>query len=296
MCFLNFVKNLYALRYKILAKERGIQMKKEISNKKAVIALIVIALLLITLGMVYANFFANKKENNNILEEKVIQNENKNNEIVAKKNDSEVAENENTNKENDKNYNADAVEKISKEGTKFIIDQIDSKGNKYEITAYILEENRKTFTQEEYNQILNGKEFSFRNKVWKYEPLKTIEGEEFAQVKSGNSLLALTYDKEDKVYTLENVAGAKIGGLADTLKESVKFEVDSNLYVGDMFTTFENDNGKIKILDWNGEEAKGFTIEDLIIWNSKNELSGTYEECKAVVVNGKVAAIQCFND
>ena len=296
MCLLSFVKNLYALRYKILAKERGIQMKKEISNKKAVIALIVIALLLITLGMVYANFFANKKENNNIIEEKVIQNENKNDETVAKKNNSEVVENENTNKENDKNYNADAVEKISKEGTKFIIDQIDSKGDKYEITAYILEENRKTFTQEEYNQILNGKEFSFRNKVWKYEPLKTIEGEEFAQVKSGNSLLALTYDKEDKVYTLENVAGAKVGGLADTLKESVKFEVDSNLYVGNMFTTFENDNGKIKILDWNGEEAKGFTIEDLIIWNSKNELSGTYEECKAVVVNGKVAAIQCFND
>lgn len=295
MCLLSFVKNLYALRYKILAKERGIQMKKEISNKKAVIALIVIALLLITLGMVYANFFANKKENNNIIEEKVIQNENKNNEIIAKKNDSEVAENENTNKENDKNYNADAIEKISKEGTKFIIDQIDSKGDKYEITAYILEENRKTFTQEEYNQILNGKEFSFRNKVWKYELTKTVNGNE-EQVRSGNSLLALTYDKEDKVYTLENVAGAKVGGLADTLKESVKFEVDSNLYVGNMFTTFENDNGKIKILDWNGEEAKGFTIEDLIIWNSKNELSGTYEECKAVVVNGKVAAIQCFND
>ena len=42
-------------------------MKKEISNKKAVIALIVIALLLVTLGMVYANFFANKKESNDML-------------------------------------------------------------------------------------------------------------------------------------------------------------------------------------------------------------------------------------
>lgn len=40
-------------------------MKRKISNKKAVIALIIIALLLITLGMVYANFFANRNEKNN---------------------------------------------------------------------------------------------------------------------------------------------------------------------------------------------------------------------------------------
>lgn len=65
-------------------------MKKEISNKKAVIALIVIVLLLIILVLVYANFFANKKENNDMIEgEKVIQNENKNNETVAKKKYSE---------------------------------------------------------------------------------------------------------------------------------------------------------------------------------------------------------------
>ena len=65
-------------------------MKKEISNKKAVIALIVIVLLLIILVLVYANFFANKKENNDMREgEKVIQNENKNNETVAKKKYSE---------------------------------------------------------------------------------------------------------------------------------------------------------------------------------------------------------------
>ena len=65
-------------------------MKKEISNKKAVIALVVIVLLLIILVLVYANFFANKKESNNMIEgEKVIQNENKNNETVAKKKYSE---------------------------------------------------------------------------------------------------------------------------------------------------------------------------------------------------------------
>lgn len=51
-------------------------MKKEVSNKKAVITLIIVALLLIALGMVYANFFANKKENNN-------------NDVVVKKNYSE---------------------------------------------------------------------------------------------------------------------------------------------------------------------------------------------------------------
>ena len=207
-------------------------------------------------------------------------------------NDNQKVENVLIEKESEKDYNAEAVEKISKEGTRFIIDKIYSKGDKYEVTAYILEENRKTFTQEEYNQILNGKEFNFRNKVWKYEPSKTTEGENFVQVKSGNSLLALLFDKEDKVYFLENIAGAKTGGLDDTLKESVKFELDKEFYFAGVLDSISVDNGILKIeRETEGETLKKTTINDLKRW-VENNCGGSYDELLAFAVNGKIVVIQ----
>ena len=207
-------------------------------------------------------------------------------------NDNQKVENVLIEKESEKDYNAEAVEKISKEGTRFIIDKIYSKGDKYEVTAYILEENRKTFTQEEYNQILNGKEFNFRNKVWKYEPSKTTEGENFVQVKSGNSLLALLFDKEDKVYFLENIAGAKTGGLDDTLKESVKFELDKEFYFAGVLDSISVDNGILKIeRETEGETLKKSTINDLKRW-VENNCGGSYDELLAFAVNGKIVVIQ----
>ena len=210
-------------------------------------------------------------------------------------NDNQKVENVLIEKESEKDYNAEAVEKISKEGTRFIIDKIYSKGDKYEVTAYILEENRKTFTQEEYNQILNGKEFNFRNKVWKYEPSKTTEGENFVQVKSGNSLLALLFDKEDKVYFLENIAGAKTGGLDDTLKESVKFELDKEFYFAGVLDSISVDNGILKIeRETEGETLKKSTINDLKRW-VENNCGGSYDELLAFAVNGKIVVIQTLH-
>ena len=210
-------------------------------------------------------------------------------------NDNQKVENVLIEKESEKDYNAEAVEKISKEGTRFIIDKIYSKGDKYEVTAYILEENRKTFTQEENNQILNGKEFNFRNKVWKYEPSKTTEGENFVQVKSGNSLLALLFDKEDKVYFLENIAGAKTGGLDDTLKESVKFELDKEFYFAGVLDSISVDNGILKIeRETEGETLKKSTINDLKRW-VENNCGGSYDELLAFAVNGKIVVIQTLH-
>ena len=53
-------------------------------------------------------------------------------------NDNQKVENVLIEKESEKDYNAEAVEKISKEGTRFIIDKIDSKGQKYKLTSYII--------------------------------------------------------------------------------------------------------------------------------------------------------------
>lgn len=251
--------------------------KISISLETAICIFIIVLLIIALVGVICYN--SNKGES------KTTSNDNQKVENV-------LIEKESVNKESEKDYNAEAVKKISKEGTRFIIDKIDSKGDKYEVTAYILEENRKTFTQEEYNQILNGKEFNFRNKVWKYEPSKTTEGENFVQVKSGNSLLALLFDKEDKVYFLENIAGAKTGGLDDTLKESVKFELDKEFYFAGVLDSISVDNGILKIeRETEGETLKKTTINDLKRW-VENNCGGSYDELLAFAVNGKIVVIQ----
>ena len=121
--------------------------KITISLGTAICIFIIVLLIIALVGVICYN--SNKGES------KTTSNDNQKVENV-------LIEKESVNKESEKDYNAEAVKKISKEGTRFIIDKIDSKGDKYEVTAYILEENRKTFTQEGYNQILNGKEFNFR--------------------------------------------------------------------------------------------------------------------------------------
>ena len=213
--------------------------KISISLETAICIFIIVLLIIALVGVICYN--SNKGES------KTTSNDNQKVENV-------LIEKESVNKESEKDYNAEAVKKISKEGTRFIIDKIDSKGDKYEVTAYILEENRKTFTQEEYNQILNGKEFNFRNKVWKYEPSKT-------------------------------------GGLDDTLKESVKFELDKEFYFAGVLDSISVDNGILKIeRETEGETLKKSTINDLKRW-VENNCGGSYDELLAFAVNGKIVVI-----
>lgn len=228
----------------------------KISLGTAICLVIIVILVIALVGVVCYNWDKN--------EDKTIND-------VNKKTENILLETGKTNQENKKDENEEAIEKISKENTHFIIDKIEQKNDKYEITAYILEKERKTFTQEEYNQILQGKEIEFRNKMWKYDQESTdaVKSDNITAIKSGDSILALLFDKDENVYFLENIAGAKIGGLSDIIKQSIKFEVDEDFY-------FCDDGA----------------IGDLITWFSNAYESGSYEECWATVHNGKVVKIQ----
>lgn len=192
----------------------------------------------------------------------------------------------------EKNNSIEEIKKISKKGTKFVIDKIEQKNNKNEITAYILENERKTFTKDEYNKIVNGQEFIFRNKIWKYEATQTVDGKA-NQVKSGNLTLAILFDKEENVYFLTNVAGAKTDGLADVEKNSIKFEIDNEFYLIDISNSVSIDDGVLKIEKSYGEEneLKKSTIDDLKKLLNNN-YGGSYEEFSAFAINGKIVAIQ----
>lgn len=248
-------------------------MKKGMSLGTAICLFIIIILIMGLIGM-YTYYNSGDK---NI--------ENKN-ETVLNKEESKEENNdvENTNKEN--------IEKISKKGTKFIIDKIESKGDKYEVTAYILEENRKTFTKDEYNKIVNGQEFTFRNKTWKYEATQTADGK-VNQVKSGNLTLAILFDKEENVYFLTNIAGAKTNGLADVEKNSIKFEIDDEFYLIDTSNSVSVDDGVLKIekLYEEENELKKSTIDDLKKMLNNN-YAGSCEELSAFAINGKIVVIQ----
>lgn len=248
-------------------------MKKEMSLGTAICLLIIIILVMGLVGM-YTYYNSGDK---NI--------ENKNETVLNKEESKEESNDvENTNKEN--------IEKISKKGTKFIIDKIESKGDKYEVTAYILEENRKTFTKDEYNKIVNGQEFTFRNKTWKYEATQTVDGK-VNQVKSGNLTLAILFDKEENVYFLTNIAGAKTNGLADFEKNSIKFEIDDEFYLIDTSNSVSVDDGVLKIekLYEEENELKKSTIDDLKKMLNNN-YAGSCEELSAFAINGKIVAIQ----
>ena len=248
-------------------------MKKEMSLGTAICLLIIIILVMGLVGM-YTYYNSGDK---NI--------ENKNETVLNKEESKEESNDvENTNKEN--------IEKISKKGTKFIIDKIESKGDKYEVTAYILEENRKTFTKDEYNKIVNGQEFTFRNKTWKYEATQTVDGK-VNQVKSGNLTLAILFDKEENVYFLTNIAGAKTNGLADVEKNSIKFEIDDEFYLIDTSNSVSVDDGVLKIekLYEEENELKKSTIDDLKKMLNNN-YAGSCVELSAFAINGKIVAIQ----
>lgn len=199
------------------------------------------------------------------------------------------------------NDETESISKISKEDAYFVIEDIVEKGDKYEITANMLEKEARRFSEDEYNRILDGEKFAFRGTEWKLKELQVDEGYENSAmlVTSGNDSLWISYYTEEKAFCLENYAGVKSGGLADYSDDIIKFEVDKDIYVGSFWTSFSNDNGKIKIESANGGENNNLetcTMKDLIDWNFGNEYSysGSYEECKATVIDGKVVAIQMF--
>ena len=197
---------------------------------------------------------------------------------------------------------------LGEKGSMFCITDIEKNEKEYLVTAYIEDEVR-NISKTEFEKLEKGEEIEFRKSKWKKENNSQLENEigkglkptEVAVIiKSENDeRLLLEYDKNLETGFIENIAGARTGGLRDFSKEPIKFYVYKNVLVGGMtFSEFRYDeNGEIKAFDYIGEEIenyKGITMEELL--NICKTRAGSYLECIAFVKEGRIDAIQFMED
>ena len=179
---------------------------------------------------------------------------------------------------------------LGQEDATFCIEDITKDGENYIITAYILETTDRILSDNEYNNLLNGKEIIFRNQKWKM----SSQNEDRIFIQSGED--SLVVEKANKVIT--NAAGVDTT-LCDYSNKKVSFAVSKDILIGEYWTNFEYDNnGQIRAygMENTEEENQETTIFESISFERLEELSrgcqGTYDECVAYVKDGVVNAIR----
>lgn len=280
------------------------------------VCIVIIVLLIIGIIIAYYSGYVKGKETNKEMEQKTKQVEEKIDKLIKQNeeknkindNSKNISIEENNNlyqiKETTNNNNLLSSSEIQKilgpDDAMFCIENIEKSGNDYIITAYILEKKSRIISKAEYEKILNGGEIEFRNLKWKKDTNTQMQDElrKGIFIESGNNSLFLNYDKQKEEGTLENIAGAASGGLRDYSENLIKFKVSKDILIGGMiFTQFKYDNnGKIKIYQ-DQEEVTNFesmSFDKLL--NKAKTRTGTYQECKVLVKNGKVDAIQIMED
>lgn len=239
--------------------------KKRISSG-TVICLVIIILLIVALGVLYYIGIVKNNERINELEKTQLTN------------------------------SVDVENKLGQGESYFCIDDITKNSDKYVVTAYLLKKEPTNISKSQFEAVINGSEIEFRNLKWKFEKYAEDGSKETIYIKSNEgTLLALRYRYKTNEGYFENVAGAAVGGLRDYSTEKIKFEIDKDiLIIGASSECKYDENGNIKEYDSNGMEVleNTYSISDLQKWSK--EQTGTYEECKAYIKDGKVDAIQCF--
>lgn len=286
---------------------------KEIKVRlSTVIFLFIIVVLIVALGVVYYfGFVKNDNANNMIANGEVAEKNNisVNQQVPETNNDIEenVEEEKVENNGNEQDLNKykgkEAISMIAKEDTRFVINEIKNNGDTYIISASILEKEPRKILEDEYNDILDGQEVTFRDIKWEYD--KSINDEYATYLKStkdynnmqATAKLALRSGNTEGVRYFTNIAGVA-GNLCDYSDVKVEFEVSKDIKVCSFFGKFEYVNGKIvcKNIDDENIGTTAQTIDTLIESCNNNEpgTGGTYEECIAYVSNGKVDAIKIF--
>lgn len=170
----------------------------------------------------------------------------------------------------------------------FCIENIEKSGDDYIITATMLNNQPRKISNEEYKDLLNGKEIKFRNQNWKM----SSSDDYFIYIKSGKD--TLTVLKNEK--TLSNVAGVA-SELRDYSNKIIKFKVSKDILIGEFWSSFKYDeNGQIKAYRINDDEIitnfESMSFERLL--DISKGCKGTYDECIAYVKNGVVGAIKIF--
>lgn len=286
--------------------------KKEVKVRlSTVVYVFIIVVLAVALGVVYYLGFV--KEDNPIAKGEVTEKNNKSvNEQMPEVNDNIAEEKveDNETEQGLKEYKGkEAIDIISKKDTKFVIESIKNNSDTYIISAYVLEKEPRKILEQEYKDILEGQEVTFRNIEWKYDKDKTKDYQSQDEIylistKDYNNenpdMIALRNDYEmqdERSKYFSNLAGVG-ANLCDFSNIKVEFEVSKDIKVCSFWGEFKYDNGKIFCIDINDEtiELAPSTIDTLIEFGKYNEpgTCGTYEECIAYISNGKVDAIKIF--
>lgn len=277
---------------------------KEIKVRlSTVIYLFIILVLVVALGVTYYLGFVKddnsdnmiSKENNIYVNEQVTETNN---------NIEEKVENNGNEQDLNKYKGNEAINIIAKEDTRFVINEIKNNGDTYIISANILEKEPRKILEEEYKDILEGQEITFRDIKWKYN--KSIDyGEDIIFLKSlkdynnnqATEVIALQSSDNEGIRYFTNIAGVS-SNLCDYSGVKVEFEVSKDIKVCKFWGEFEYVNGKLVYRSVENEniETTPQTIDTLIEILNNNEPGtyGFYEECIAYVSNGNVDAIQIF--
>lgn len=282
---------------------------KEIKVRlSTVVYLFIILVLVVALGAVYyLGFVKDDNANNMIANGEVAEKNNISvNEQVPEVNNKVEEKLEDNGSEEDLNKykGKEAISLIAKENTRFVINEIKNNGDTYIINASILEKEPRKILEDEYNDILEGQEVTFRDIKWKYNKSNNY-GEDAVFLKSlkdynnmqATEVIALRSSNTEGVRYFTNIAGVA-GDLCDYSDIKVEFEVSKDIKVCSFWGEFEYVNGKLvcRNIDNEDMETTAQTIDTLIEFLNNNEpgTCGTYEECIAYVSNGKVDAIKIF--
>lgn len=197
----------------------------------------------------------------------------------------------------------EVISKIAEEDKRFVINDIVKNGDKYTVSAYILEEETRKISEQEYKNILKGQEMTFRNIKWKYD--KNASEEDVVYLKAVGNYnnmsytpeLSLVYDDNKKVAYVSNVAGIGVN-LCD-YSEEINFQVSSDIKVCAYWGEFYRINGKLicRNIENIEIETEPESIEYLINFCNNNEpgTCGSYEECIAYVSNGNIDGIKILD-
>ena len=264
-----------------------------------VVCIFIIVLLIITLGVVYYMGFVKNNEKVSELEEQTVALQKEINTLNEEKNTAQKQEKETeTNTAAEDNSEDSLLTKseiqsiLAPNEATFCIENIEKSGNDYIISATMLENQPRTLSKAEYEDLTNGKEITFRNQEWKM----SNSDDYFITIKSGEDYLTVSKDGK----TFGNIAGVATA-LCDYSNQNIKFKVSKDILIGAFWANFKYDiNGKIKAYGMEGtdEEDKEVTNFGSLSFERLQEISrgckGTYDECVAYVKDGVIDAIKVF--
>lgn len=141
-----------------------------------IVCIFIVVVLIIALGVVYYMGFVKNNEKISQLEEQNVALQKEINILQEAKNTAQIQKNEKQMETNTVTENNSEDSLLSKSEIQsilgpneaaFCIENIEKSGNDYIISATMLENQPRTLSKAEYEDLINGREITFRNQNWK---------------------------------------------------------------------------------------------------------------------------------